>query len=1056
MKKFTLFLSFFLLTLSSGAQTFKEWQDPTVNEVNRAAMHSHYFAFDVSKDPESIDRESSCNFLTLHGSWNFLWVNDSDQRPTGFWNPGYDDKSWDSMPIPGIWELNGFGDPVYVNTGYAWRNQFTNNPPSVPVSNNHVGSYRREITVPASWSGKDIFIHFGSVTSCIYVWVNGKFVGYSEDSKLECEFDVTKYIVPGRENLVAMQVFRWCDGTYLEDQDFFRLSGIARDSYLYARSKSRIDDIRITPDLDSEYKDGTLDIELTFKGNAGSAEIVLCDADGKKVAGTTVKSPSKGGKVKTSLSVSNPEKWTAETPYLYTLKAISAGESIPVKTGFRKVEIKNAQLLVNGKAVLIKGADRHELDPDGGYVMSKERMIEDIQIMKKFNLNAVRTCHYPDDNFWYDLCDKYGIYMVAEANVESHGMGYGESSLSRREDYALAHLQRNQRNVQRAFNHPAVIIWSLGNEAGYGPNFEAAYDWIKAEDHSRPVQYEPAGVNGKTDIYCPMYAGYDQIVKYATNPESTKPLIQCEYAHAMGNSEGGFKEYWDRYRQYDKLQGGFIWDFVDQSIRWKGKNGVMIYAYGGDFNRYDGSDQNFCDNGLIGPDRIPNPHMYEVGYYYQSIWTDIDDLKNGFLNVYNENFFRDLSSYRLGWELLKDGVIVRSGNIENLSVAPQATVKVPVQIGDYSGSGEWLLNVKYVLKERDGILPAGHIVAKQQFSLQDYDFQTIDLKNTSYGGYEPQAPVIKENDRNFIIVEGENFVVEIARNTGYIARYCINGTEMLKAGTSITPNFWRAPTDNDFGASLQRRYQVWKNPEIITKGSMRRNAQMQRPPQRPTGPREIPITWSVENGIAKINCRLEIVDIADLTLSYEINNEGSVKITQKMTADPEKQVSNLFRFGMQVVMPKSFERVRYYGRGPIENYSDRKTVTDIGIYNQSVDEQFYAYIRPQENGTKSDIRWWMLLNSAGNGIKVTSEAPFSASALHYTIESLDEGLVKANGHSQEVPEADLTNLCIDKAQMGLGCVTSWGSLPLAEYMLPYQDYEFSFLISPVKNFIDKD
>ncbi|MBQ2502066.1 MAG: DUF4981 domain-containing protein, partial [Bacteroidales bacterium] len=875
MKRLFLVLFAGLISLGVSAQSFKEWQDPTLNEVNRAPMHTHYFAYSPSEDASA--PENSINYISLHGKWAFNWVQSADQRPTGFWNPGYDDKGWDTMVVPGIWELNGYGDPIYVNTGYAWRNQFQSNPPEVPVYNNHVGSYRREFAIPASWSGKDVIMHIGSATSCIYVWVNGKFVGYSEDSKLEAEFDITKYIKAGQKNLIAMQIFRWCDGTYLEDQDFFRSSGIARDCYLYARSKARIEDIRATPDLDAQYRNGVLNVEVTFKGNAGAANLELLDANGRQVATATVKSSSKGGKATATMAVNNPEKWTAETPYLYTLKASAGGEIIPIKVGFRKVEIKNAQLLVNGKPILIKGADRHELDPDGGYVLSKERMIQDIQIMKEFNLNAVRTCHYPDDNFWYDLCDEYGIYMVAEANVESHGIGYGPATLARRDDYALAHMQRNQRNVQRGFNHPAIIIWSLGNEAGYGPNFEAAYDWIKAEDPSRMVQYEQARIDGKTDIYCPMYAGYDGLVRYATNPDNTKPLIQCEYAHAMGNSEGGFKEYWDIYRKYDKLQGGFIWDFVDQSVRWTGKNGVMIYAYGGDFNRYDGSDGNFCDNGLISPDRVPNPHMYEVGYYYQNIWTDIDNLSSGNLGVYNENFFRDLSAYRLTWELLKDGQVVRSGSVENLNVAPQAKGSVPVQIGATDKSGEWLLNVKYTLKNREGVLPSGHVVAKQQFTLNGYDFGKIELKNKGSFGYTQSDPVIKTNDRTFLIVEGDNFVVEINRSTGYITRYCVNGTEMLKEGSAITPNFWRAPTDNDFGASLQNRYAVWKEPRIILKGSNQPRQRGQQPD--PQTVREQPLTFEVSNGIAKINVKKEIVDIADLNLAYEINNEGAIKIT---------------------------------------------------------------------------------------------------------------------------------------------------------------------------------
>ena len=587
--------------LSGNAQTFKEWQDPEINAINRAPMHANFFAYENAEMAAKAVKEDSKNFMSLNGTWKFFWVRNADARPTDFWKTGFNDKGWDNLQVPGVWETHGYGDPIYINVGYGWRSRFENNPPYVPTEENHVGSYRREIMVPADWKGKDIIAHFGAVSSNMYLWVNGKFVGYSEDSKLEAEFNLTPYLKPGQKNLIAFQVFRWCDGSYLEDQDFFRYTGVARDCYLYTRNKKRIDDIRVTPDLDSEYKNGSLAINLNLKGS-GNVSLELLDAQNQTVASTEVKG---SGNVSTTLQVENPKKWSAETPYLYTLRATlkdgsQASEVVPVKVGFRKIELKNAQILVNGQPVLFKGADRHELDPDGGYVVSRDRMIQDIQIMKQFNINAVRTCHYPDDNFWYELCDKYGIYVVAEANIESHGMGYGDKTLAKEPTYKKAHMERNQRNVQRGFNHPSIIFWSLGNEAGYGPNFEAAYDWIKAEDPSRAVQYEQARIEGKTDIYCPMYANYKWCEEYSKNDKYQKPLIQCEYAHAMGNSQGGFKEYWDLIRKYPKYQGGFIWDFVDQSIRWTGKNGKMIYAYAGDFNRMDDSgDKNFCNNGLI-------------------------------------------------------------------------------------------------------------------------------------------------------------------------------------------------------------------------------------------------------------------------------------------------------------------------------------------------------------------------------------------------------------------------------------------------------------------------
>ncbi|MBC5603297.1 glycoside hydrolase family 2 TIM barrel-domain containing protein [Bacteroides difficilis] len=1034
MKKHFVTGLFAVLAMTANAQSFKEWQDPEINAVNRAPMHANYFAYESTEAAIKGIKEKSSNFMTLNGTWKFNWVPNADARPTDFWQPEFNDKGWNTMPVPGVWELNGFGDPIYVNVGYAWREQFRNNPPQVPTVNNHVGSYRREITVPAHWKGKEIIAHFGSVTSNMYLWVNGKYVGYSEDSKMEAEFNLTPYLKPGQKNLIAFQVFRWCDGTYLEDQDFFRYSGVGRDCYLYARNKKQIADIRITPDLDAQYQNGSLAINLTTKGR-GEVELELFDADNQPVV---TKSLNASGNISTTMEVTSPNKWTAETPYLYTLRAtLKEGnkvlEVIPVKVGFRKVELKNAQILVNGQPILIKGANRHEMDPDGGYVVSRERMIQDIQMMKMFNLNAVRTCHYPDNNLWYELCDQYGLYVVAEANIESHGMGYGKNTLAKREDYKKAHLERNQRNVQRCFNHPSVIIWSLGNEAGYGPNFEAAYDWVKAEDPSRAVQYEQAGTKGKTDIYCPMYAGYQWCENYSKDNKYQKPLIQCEYAHAMGNSQGGFKEYWDLVRKYPKFQGGFIWDFVDQSVRWPGKNGKMIYAYGGDFNRFDASDINFCNNGLISPDRVPNPHAYEVRHFYQNIWTTPANLKNGEINIFNEYFFRDLSAYYLEWEMLKDGKSVRCGRIDNLNVQPQQTAKVKLNLGETDTEAEWLLNISYKLKNNEDLLPAGYTVAKEQLTLNPYKAPSMQLGNCELSNTETVAPEVQDNDRHYLIIGNDAFRIEFNRSNGYLTKYQIKGLDMIKEGAILKPNFWRAPTDNDFGAHIHRKYVAWKNPEIRLKSFKQRT----------------------ENKQVIVETAYEMPGVsAKLNLTYVINNEGTIKVTQKMTTDKKAKVSNMFRFGMQMQMPRSFETIEYYGRGPIENYIDRNHCTDLGIYRQSVTEQFYSYIRPQENGTRTDIRWWRMINKAGNGIEVVAASPFSASALHYTIESLDEGWSKQQGHSPEVEEADLTNLCIDKIQAGLGCVNSWGSIALPEYQVPYQDYEFTFILSPIQHCID--
>ena len=1028
MKRKVLVCTLALAGLTAFAQQ-NEWQDANVNAINRAPMHTHYFAFETEEAAMKGCRLASDNYLTLNGTWKFNWVKDADQRPTDFYRMDFNDRGWDDMQVPGIWEINGYGDPIYVNVGFPWRSQYKNNPPYVPTVNNHVGTYRKEIEIPADWKGRKIFAHFGSVTSNMYLYVNGKFVGYSEDSKLEAEFDLTKYLRPGK-NLIAFQVFRWCDGTYLEDQDFFRYSGVGRDCYLYARHTDYIQDIRLTPDLDAQYKDGTLQIAIQMEGK-GTAAMKLLDKAGKEVATAQIK-----GSGTATMSVGNPLKWSAETPNLYTLvvnleKNGQVIESLTQKVGFRKIELKNGQVLVNGQPVLFKGANRHEMDPDGGYVVSKERMIQDIKRMKELNINAVRTCHYPDNNLWYDLCDEYGLYMVAEANVESHGMGYGEKTLAKNPLYAKAHLERNQRNVQRSYNHPSIIFWSLGNEAGFGPNFEACYKWIKAEDKSRPVQYEQAGTNEFTDIYCPMYENYEDCEEYAKG-DIDKPLIQCEYAHAMGNSQGGFKEYWDLVRKYPKFQGGFIWDFVDQAVRWHTKDGREFYGYGGDFNPYDASDNNFNNNGLISPDRVPNPHAYEVAYFYQNIWVNPVDMQKGEISIYNENFFRDLSGYYAEWKLMVEGEAVQSGLLTDLKVAPQQTVnqKIPYSLEGICPGKEVLLNIEFKLKNGEMLLPAGHTVAKQQLAIRDYKVPENLLTEPVIAHDETPQPVVEDNDQFYLIVKGENFHIDFERRNGLLSLYEVNGMSILEEGAQLRPNFWRAPTDNDMGAGLQQKYVVWKNPKLELKS----------------------LEHTTENKLVVVKALYDMPEVsAKLALTYRINKEGAIEVTQSMTADKNAKVSNMFRFGMRAELNKDMSYIRYYGRGPVENYADRNHSAFIGQYKQTVDEQFYSYIRPQETGTKTDIRWWNQTNRGGNGVQFVGAEPFSASALHYTLESLDDGWEKDQRHSELVPQTDYVNMCIDKVQSGLGCVNSWGTLPLEQYQLPYQDYTFTFVIKPIQH-----
>ena len=995
--------------------TMTEWHDLQVNEVNRYAVHTSF--------PQA-------NRLSLDGTWRFLWVEHANQRPTDFFRMDYDAKNWVDMPVPGVWELNGYGDPEYVNVGFAWRGHFKNNPPEVPVKDNHVGSYRRTITIPSDWTDKQVIAHFGSVTSNIYLWVNGQYVGYAEDAKVAAEFDVTPYIHSG-ENLIAFQTFRWCDGSYHEDQDFWRLSGVGRSCYLYAQDKTEhIQDIRITPDLINNYKDGTLAVKIWAVGKS-DARLTLFDAAGKEVASQTVKSwqesqPKQGGVV---LHVNNPQKWTAETPYLYTLKIEYGHQVTTQRVGFRKVEIKDAQLLVNGKPIYIKGVNRHEMDPDGGYVVSRERMIQDLQLMKRFNINAVRTCHYPDDPLWYDLCDEYGIYLCAEANQESHGFLYQNPSPSKDPIFRQQIVERNQHNVAVNFNHPSVIIWSLGNETADSENFTAARQWILSQDQSRPIQYEPAGEGANTDIFCPMYMIQWHCEGYAKDNRKQKPLIQCEYNHVMGNSGGGLKEYWDLVRKYPKFQGGFIWDFVDQALHGKDKQGRDIYTYGGDYNKYDPSDNNFNCNGLVSPDRVPNPHMYETGYEYQNIWTEPVDITQGKLRIRNEYFFRDLSNYVMDWTLLCDGRVIRSGQVEQISCAPQGTVEVTLPLGNCDGAGEYLLNVDYKLKNAEPLMQKGQTAAYQQLTVKA---GTLALQDAT-----AKLPSLKVKDSKrdtLLSVTNDAVNIQFNKVSGFMVRYTVADRQLLGEGGVLRPNFWRALTDNDMGGQFQKDNKVWKNPTL---NLVTFHAEKVKKPQP----------------CVVVTAVYDMPDVkAQLTLTYHISGDGRIKVVEQLKTDKDAKQPDMARFGMVMQLPYEMERSAYYGRGPIENYGDRKLSQRIGIYNQTADEQFYPYIRPQENGLKSDVRWWNQTTAQGEGMRIEAVEPFSVSALHYAIEDLDEPKpAKGQRHSTQVPKSKYTNLCIDGAHTGVGGANSWSNwgLALPKYRVPYQDRTFTFQFVPL-------
>ena len=1043
-------------TVAIQQPTFTEWHDLQVNEINRLPLHTMHFAYDpndfAGTGAEYLDKKKSMNYLSLEGTWKFNWVANADERPTDFYKTDLDDSKWNNIQMPGNWEMLGYGQPEYVNNGFAWRGHFDQQPPAVPTKDNHVGSYRREINIPSNWDGKRVIAHFGSVTSNIYLYVNGKFAGYAEDSKVAAEFDITPFLKKGK-NLIAFQTFRWCDGSWCEDQDFWRLSGPARENYLYARSKDhRLLDVRVETDLKNNYKDGYLNITAKVQGNT-LAYFGLYDPDGKEVIVTGTDNV-KNGVAKYQLRVKNVRKWSAETPNLYTLvvSPIQNGgmylpyEIVQVKVGFRKVEIKNKQFLVNGQPVLLKGANRHEIDPDEGYNLSEQRMIQDIMMMKRMNINAVRTCHYPDDPRWYDLCDKYGLYVVAEANQESHGFQYGDDAAAKKPEFAKQIMERNQHNVSMFFNHPSIVTWSLGNETVMGDNFLKAYKWIKEQDKTRPVQYEQARRGEGTDIFCPMYYPVAASEKYAKDPNSPMPLIQCEYNHTMGNSGGNLSDYWDLIRKYPILQGGFDWDFVDQALHrnivkpmsilpYKMNNEELRkieYCYGGDYNKYDPSDNNFNCNGIIGPDRQMNPHAYEVAYQYQNIWTKMVNAETGEVSVHNENFFRDLSNYALAWSLEEDGVETQNGTIADLDVPAQQTrnFTIPYDKSKIKGK-EVFLNIDFRLKEAEPLLTAGQVMAYAQLPVVTKQACCGDCSKMLAQGHGKKKMKLAAKKNNVVAVTTPNLTFKIDRSTGLISEYAYNGKSLLGEGGTLKPNFWRAPTDNDMGAGLQKKFKAWKNPQMNLKN--------------------IDVKKDKKTNSVTILTSFDMPEVqGQMDITYVVfANTGAVKVTEDFKATEGAKVSDMFRFGMLMQMPYTMEKSNYYGRGPIENYSDRKDCMRIGVYTDDADNQYFPYIRPQESGTKGDMRWWNQTDASGFGFQVKSCKPFYASAIHFDTEELDDGDDKDQRHSFNLKKSKFTNLFLDAEHSGVAGENSWGAWPLEKYRLHYGDKNFTFVLIPL-------
>ncbi|WP_291868920.1 glycoside hydrolase family 2 TIM barrel-domain containing protein [Maribacter sp.] len=1025
------FLWFIGITIGQTQTLDPVIENPNVLGINKLDARATFFPYNSLELAREGNLAKAKNHFSLNGVWQFNYSETPKLRPVDFYKEDYDTSKWSTIKVPANWEVEGFGIPIYVNVRYPFQKGELN-PPDIPDGHNPVGSYKRDFTVPENFNGKDLFIHFGAVKSAFYIWVNGKKVGYSQGSKLPAEFDITNFVKAGK-NSIALEVYRWSDGSYLECQDFWRISGIERDVYLYARPKVQLIDYFAKAGLKNNYTDGVFDLSvdvknITTKKQKGTVAVEIVKNNQTVYTASSIYDIAVNS-VKTlsfKETIAQVKTWSAEVPELYELNIIIKDkkglvlEAVSSKLGFRTSEVKNGQYLVNGKPILFKGVNRHEHDPDTGHVISREDMLRDVQIFKEYNINAVRTCHYPNDPYFYELCDEYGIYVIDEANIESHGMGYDlHRTLANNPKWLNAHLERVKRMVQRDKNHPSIIIWSLGNEAGNGYNFYESYLLAKKLDTTRPTQYERAALEWNTDLFVPMYATPAEVEKYATDDRFTKPLVQCEYAHAMGNSMGGFKEYWDLFEKYDKLQGGFIWDYVDQGIKTT-KNGKEIYAYGGDFGPEDvPSDNNFLNNGLVQPDRKPNPHIYEVAYVHQNVKFYENNLANGVIDIKNWYFFRDLSNYKLNWEVIGDGNVIETGVINDIVVAPQSikAINVPFKTQLKNGT-EYFLNVSAVLKTDEPLLKANHVVAYEQFKLQEATV-VLPKKATNVLSYKMHG--------DSITVIGKVFKLTFSKKTGQLTTYTFNNKNLLTNGPQV--NFWRAPIDNDYGAGTQKKYKTWKyagtSGTVITAVKQTSKNEMQ-----------ISFTRDLFKGDAK------------LIETYVVNGNGAIKVTNALKAIKGKH-PNFYKFGNKLVLPEDYKNITYYGKGPFEAYADRQHAAKFGLYEQTIAEQYFPYIRPQETGNKLDVRWVTLTKSDGSGIKFLSDKPFHFSALNYSEDDLNSGEKKTQKHAGELDPRKEVFINIDGFQQGLGSINSWGRLPMEPYLLAYKDYIYSYWMVPV-------
>lgn len=1007
-----------------------DWENFDVLHINRLPSAANFMWYPTEAMAMNGTKENSPYFESLNGMWKFKFVPRSDQRPTDFYKKNVDVSAWDEIKVPANWEMEGFGYPFYVGSGYGIKR----NPPLIAIENSPVGSYKRTFTIPSDWKKDQIILYFGGVASAFYVWVNGEMVGYSQDSKTPSEFDITSYVKSG-ENELSVQVFKFSDGYYLEDQDYWRFAGIQRDVYVYARPKVHIRDFEVVTDLDKEYKnaDFNLFVELDGAKDANlkgfEVGVNLTDNKGVSIYKENKKLTGKEKEVHFVKEIEAPLLWSAEKPNLYKAVITLSKNGTPIQfikqnIGFRKSEIKHAQLLVNGKPIYIKGVNRHEHDPYNGHVVDEESMINDIRIMKENNINSVRTSHYPNDPRWYELCDIYGLYVVDEANIESHGMGYKpDKCLANQPEWENAFIDRTERMFERDKNHPSVIIWSLGNESGEGCNFASTYKWIHSNDRSqRPVHSED-GIKGPyTDIFCPMYKKIDVLINH-TLYLPTKPLILCEYAHAMGNSVGNLQDYWDVIEKYPSLQGGFIWDWVDQGLYAKTKDGKFYWAYGGDLApEGTPSSANFCMNGLVTADRSLKPHIHEVKKVYQNITFSLKDYNEGLVEICNKYFFTDLNDFRFTWRLEGNGELIGSGEIPQIALEPlrKKIFKTDFPSIKAEPGVEYFLNFYAESKHDEGLLKVGTQLASAQTKLPFY--KSSDIK-------EDSMDIVVKDDPSVLTLTAGQIKVGFDKKTGALISYKYKENEYIKEG--LQPNFWRPVTDNDMGNDMNVTLRAWRNA-----GKEAKLISMEKQP----------VSGSSYQVISRY--KLPVAE-SDLIIKYDFSGKGYLDIN--CTYIPSNDTLPLMpRFGVTLTLNKQYDNMEWFGRGPYENYIDRNTSSFVGKYKGSVAEQYFGYDRPQENGNKTEVRWMSLTDDSGEGLKAMGDPYLSCSAYLFPNEDLDEpGERKSQRHISDIIPKDMVTWNIDLKQMGVGGDTSWGAYPHQQYLIPAEKMTFSFKLYPV-------